>query len=106
GHSHAAGHTHGGDNDHGAKRGRARDEKVTLPPAQINVRKSPAYSVAELIPDAPKHAIALTIDDGPDPLYTPTVLRLLDKYQTQASFCVVGVHADAYPKLVRDIARD
>lgn len=105
GHSPAGGHTH--DNDHGSKRGRtrAREEKVTLPPAQVNVRKSPAYSVDQLIPDAPKHAIALTIDDGPDPLYTPTVLRLLDKYQTQASFCVVGVHAEAYPRLVRDIAR-
>jgi peptidoglycan/xylan/chitin deacetylase (PgdA/CDA1 family) len=110
-HSHAPGHghSHGGgqahDDGHGSKRGRAREERATLPPAQVNVRKSPAYSVDELIPDAPKHAIALTIDDGPDPLYTPTVLRLLDKYQTQASFCVVGVHAEAYPKLVRDIAR-
>jgi peptidoglycan/xylan/chitin deacetylase (PgdA/CDA1 family) len=108
-HSPTHNHSHGGHRHeaagHGAKRGRAREERVTLPPAQLNVRKSPAYSVAELIPDAPKHAIALTIDDGPDPLYTPTVLRLLDKYQTQASFCVVGVHADAYPKLVRDIAR-
>jgi peptidoglycan/xylan/chitin deacetylase (PgdA/CDA1 family) len=108
-HSHPQSHANNGHRHdttgHGAKRGGAREERVTLPPAQLNVRKSPAYSVAELIPDAPKHAIALTIDDGPDPLYTPTVLRLLDKYQTQASFCVVGVHADAYPKLVRDIAR-
>jgi peptidoglycan/xylan/chitin deacetylase (PgdA/CDA1 family) len=108
-HSHSHSHSSGG-HSHGAagqssKRGRTREEPVTLPPAQVHVRTSPAYSVAELIPDAPKHAIALTIDDGPDPLYTPTVLRLLDKYQTQASFCVVGVHADAYPKLVRDIAR-
>jgi peptidoglycan/xylan/chitin deacetylase (PgdA/CDA1 family) len=101
-HSNGGGHTH--EDDHGSKRGTARDEPATLPPAQLNVRKSPAYSVDQLIPDAPKHAIALTIDDGPDPLYTPTVLRLLDKYQTQASFCVVGVHAAAYPKLVRDIA--
>jgi peptidoglycan/xylan/chitin deacetylase (PgdA/CDA1 family) len=33
------------------------------------------------------------------------VLRLLDKYRMQASFCVVGAHADAYPKLIRDIHR-
>ncbi len=107
-HSHSHAHSHPGhrhDAGRHTTRNRARDEKVTLPPAQVQVRTSPAYSVSELIPDAPKHAIALTIDDGPDPLYTPTVLRLLDKYQTQASFCVVGVHADAYPKLVRDVAR-
>jgi peptidoglycan/xylan/chitin deacetylase (PgdA/CDA1 family) len=54
---------------------------------------------------AARHEIALTIDDGPDPDYTPDVLRLLDKYQMQASFCVIGVHADAYPKLIRDIAK-
>lgn len=78
---------------------------MTLPPAKLKVRSGPAYRLDQLIPDPPDQAIALTIDDGPDPLYTPDVLRLLDKYQTQASFCVVGVHADTYPKLVRDIAR-
>ncbi|HWC36389.1 MAG TPA: polysaccharide deacetylase family protein [Mycobacteriales bacterium] len=83
---------------------RAR-EHVTLPPAQLHVRSHPAYRLDQLIPHPPAQALALTIDDGPDPEYTPDVLRLLDKYQTQASFCVIGVHADAYPKLVRDIAR-
>ena len=111
GHSHSpatGGHSHShGTTGHETKRQRARrlrEEHVDLPPARLNVRRAPVYQLDQLIPDAPKHAIALTIDDGPDPLYTPTVLRLLDKYQTQASFCVVGVHADAYPKLVRDIA--
>jgi peptidoglycan/xylan/chitin deacetylase (PgdA/CDA1 family) len=115
GHSHGHGngsHSHGGHHPQGShanesKRARARrlrNERVTLPPPQLNVRSSPAYQVSQLIPDAPKHAIALTIDDGPDPLYTPSVLKLLEKYQTQASFCVVGEHAAAYPGLVRDIA--
>ena len=111
GHSHShgtGGHSHShGTTGHETKRQRARrlrEEHVDLPPAQLHVRRAPVYQLDQLIPDAPKHAIALTIDDGPDALYTPTVLRLLDKYQTQASFCVVGVHADAYPKLVSDIA--
>ncbi|HVV76464.1 MAG TPA: polysaccharide deacetylase family protein [Mycobacteriales bacterium] len=113
--AHHHGHTHGhkGPNHHSghhptkherAQQRRAR-EHVTLPPPQLAVRTRPAYRLDQLIPNPPEHAIALTIDDGPDPAYTPDVLRLLDKYQTQASFCVVGVHADAYPKLIRDISR-
>lgn len=80
-------------------------EHVDLPPARVSVRSRPIYYVDDLIPDAPTHAIALTVDDGPDPEYTPKVLRLLDRYRMQASFCVVGAHADAYPRLIRDIAK-
>jgi peptidoglycan/xylan/chitin deacetylase (PgdA/CDA1 family) len=96
----AHGHGHGETTHHARK-----VEHVTLPPAKIEVRSRPIYYVDDLIHDPPKHAIALTVDDGPDPLYTPKVLRLLDKYRMQASFCVVGVHAEAYPKLIRDIHR-
>jgi peptidoglycan-N-acetylglucosamine deacetylase len=80
-------------------------DRVTLPAATVRVRTRPIYYVDELVANPPKHAIALTVDDGPDPEYTPKVLRLLDKHRMQASFCVVGAHADAYPKLIRDIAR-
>ncbi|HTW20794.1 MAG TPA: polysaccharide deacetylase family protein [Mycobacteriales bacterium] len=80
-------------------------DQVVLPPAKVRVRTRPVYYVDQLVHDAPPHAIALTVDDGPDPLYTPKVLRLLDKYRMQASFCIVGAHAEAYPKLIRDIHR-
>jgi peptidoglycan/xylan/chitin deacetylase (PgdA/CDA1 family) len=80
-----------------------REEHVDLPAAVVRVRKHPIYDIADIDPHAPKHAIALTIDDGPDPDWTPKVLRLLDKHHMQASFCVVGVHAAAYPRLIRDI---
>ncbi len=105
GHTHHAGSRHDHSSHHLTKQERRAREHVTLPPAQLRVRTGPAYRVDQLIPNAPQQAIALTIDDGPDPEYTPDVLRLLDRYQTVASFCVVGIHADAYPKLVRDIAR-
>jgi peptidoglycan/xylan/chitin deacetylase (PgdA/CDA1 family) len=78
---------------------------VALPPAKIRVRTRPVFYIDDLIHNAPKHAIALTVDDGPDPEYTPKVLRLLDRYRMQASFCIVGAHAEAYPKLIRDIHR-
>jgi peptidoglycan/xylan/chitin deacetylase (PgdA/CDA1 family) len=78
---------------------------VSLPPARVRVRSQPIYSVHDIGASTPPHAIALTIDDGPDPDWTPKVLRLLDKYRMQASFCVVGIHADTYPSLIRDIHR-
>jgi peptidoglycan/xylan/chitin deacetylase (PgdA/CDA1 family) len=108
--AHHHGHHKGLDDVHGhgaaARRERARirkAEQVKLPPPQVRVRKHPVYTVSELEHHPPHKAIALTIDDGPDPDYTPKVLRLLDRYHMQASFCVVGVHAEAYPKLIRDI---
>jgi len=52
-----------------------------------------------------KREIALTIDDGPDPLVTPQVLELLDRYAAQASFFCVGEKAARYPGLCREIVR-
>ncbi|MFN0038735.1 MAG: polysaccharide deacetylase family protein [Burkholderiales bacterium] len=49
--------------------------------------------------------IALTFDDGPDPLVTPRVLDLLDRHGAKASFFVVGEKALAHPELVREIVR-
>jgi peptidoglycan/xylan/chitin deacetylase (PgdA/CDA1 family) len=106
---HAAHNQSGKQHHHETKHDRAQArrarEHAKLPPARLHIRTSPAYRLDELIPNPPEQALALTIDDGPDPEYTPDVLRLLDKYQMQASFCVIGVHAAAYPKLVRDISR-
>src|SRR5262249_25636275 len=47
--------------------------------------------------------IALTIDDGPDPTYTPQILALLAKYQIPATFCMIGKHAQANPNLVKAV---
>lgn len=55
--------------------------------------------------DAARGAIALTFDDGPDPVVTPQVLDILDRYGARASFFCVGKAAAAYPQIVRDIAQ-
>jgi peptidoglycan/xylan/chitin deacetylase (PgdA/CDA1 family) len=47
--------------------------------------------------------IALTIDDGPDPTWTPQVLALLDRLDVRATFCVIGRQAAAHPALVADV---
>jgi peptidoglycan/xylan/chitin deacetylase (PgdA/CDA1 family) len=38
----------------------------------------------------PADAIALTIDDGPHPIWTPKILQLLDQYHVPAMFCMIG----------------
>jgi peptidoglycan/xylan/chitin deacetylase (PgdA/CDA1 family) len=89
----------------GHEHGHHKVEHVDLPKPRVAVRRRPAYYLDDLVANAPHNAIGLTIDDGPDPEWTPKVLRLLDKHDMKASFCVVGVHAAAYPRLIRDIHR-
>jgi peptidoglycan-N-acetylglucosamine deacetylase len=48
--------------------------------------------------------IALTIDDGPDPVYTPQVLEILRQYRVTATFSMIGLHVAAYPDLARSVA--
>ncbi|OZA30003.1 MAG: polysaccharide deacetylase family protein [Hydrogenophilales bacterium 17-61-9] len=54
---------------------------------------------------AARHEIALTIDDGPDPLVTPQVLDILDRHAARATFFCVGEQAARYPDLCREIVR-
>jgi peptidoglycan/xylan/chitin deacetylase (PgdA/CDA1 family) len=49
-------------------------------------------------------AIALTIDDGPNPIYTPQVLRLLAKYKVTATFSMIGIEVRNYPAMAREVA--
>jgi len=52
-----------------------------------------------------KKAMAITFDDGPDPLTTPLLLKLLLKRQVKATFFVTGEKAAAHPQLVKEIVR-
>ncbi|MFJ1912687.1 polysaccharide deacetylase family protein [Streptomyces sp. NPDC088147] len=53
--------------------------------------------------DRGAQGVNITIDDGPDPVWTPQVLRLLKDSDTKATFCMVGTQAEAYPDLVKDV---
>jgi peptidoglycan/xylan/chitin deacetylase (PgdA/CDA1 family) len=55
------------------------------------------------ISDGPK-AIALTIDDGPNPVYTPQVLQVLARYRVTATFSMIGIEVQADKALVREVA--
>ena len=50
--------------------------------------------------------VALTLDDGPDPTYTPIILGLLKTLHIKATFCIIGTRAKEYPNLVRQIVAD
>ncbi len=54
---------------------------------------------------AARNGIALTIDDGPDPVVTPQVLDTLDRYAAQVTFFCIGEKAARYPDLCREIVR-
>ncbi|WP_406184551.1 polysaccharide deacetylase family protein [Streptomyces sp. NBC_01006] len=62
------------------------------------------------IPDGIAHAsesggnaVNITIDDGPDPQWTPKVLDVLKKYDVKATFCMIGPQAKAHPDLVKRV---
>lgn len=50
-------------------------------------------------------SVALTFDDGPNPVLTPWILDLLDKYHAKATFLLVGKQVEMYPELVREIKK-
>ena len=50
-----------------------------------------------------KKILCLTFDDGPDPISTPAILEILDKYYVRAFFFCSGEAAEKYPQLVGEI---
>lgn len=50
--------------------------------------------------------VALTFDDGPDPLYTPQVLDILLAHGVRATFFLVAERAEKYPELILRMVRE
>lgn len=74
--------------------------KATAPvkPAVRTVATSIAHAS-----DKGAHGVNITIDDGPDPVWTPQVLDVLREYGVKATFCMVGTQAQAHPDLVKKV---
>ncbi|MGC2696149.1 MAG: glycosyltransferase [Candidatus Angelobacter sp.] len=47
--------------------------------------------------------IALTFDDGPDPVYTPKILDILKRENAPATFFLIGLQTQKFPALARRI---
>jgi peptidoglycan-N-acetylglucosamine deacetylase len=70
-------------------------------PARPPVRSQPFLQLSGI-----GRGMVLTFDDGPDPRYTPEVLRILRRYDVQAMFFVVGTMASEHRDLLREMAND
>lgn len=51
----------------------------------------------------PTKLVALTFDDGPDPVNTPRILKALAQRHAHATFFVEGVYAQRHPELLKQI---
>jgi peptidoglycan/xylan/chitin deacetylase (PgdA/CDA1 family) len=47
--------------------------------------------------------LALTFDDGPNPIITPGLLDLLEQHKARATFFLLGKHTRAFPGLAKEI---
>ncbi|MEG8275252.1 polysaccharide deacetylase family protein [Streptomyces sp. AHA2] len=54
----------------------------------------------------PGKTVNITLDDGPDPRWTPKALDLLRQHRAKAVFCLTGPVAAAHPDLVRRIVAE
>lgn len=77
------------------------DSTQPRPPTDIPLRP-----ISFIRQPRPTNGVALTIDDGPHPTWTPQVLDLLAQYNVRATFCLVGEQVRRYPELVRRIVAD
>ena len=75
---------------------------ATRPPRRPQPRL-PYGKAMHTVDDGPK-VVALTIDDGPSPVYTPQILAILHRYGITASFSMVGRNAAAFPGIAREVA--
>jgi peptidoglycan/xylan/chitin deacetylase (PgdA/CDA1 family) len=79
----------------------ALPDTATLPRVLPANRKSVYSSCETALP-----LIAITFDDGPDPVLTPRLLDLLKQRSIHATFFLVGKNAAAFPEVVRRIVAE
>ena len=77
----------------------------------VPVLKKPVHTIADYHrsvggPAFPSDVIALTIDDGPHPVWTPKILRLLAKHHVPATFCMIGNQVLGHETVAKDVVRD
>ncbi|TMB29011.1 MAG: glycosyltransferase, partial [Deltaproteobacteria bacterium] len=79
--------------------------KVTWDPGGTVQREDylqyPSGWILERKGGKPAGRVAITFDDGPDPVWTPRILDLLKSRGVHAAFFLIGENAQARPDLVR-----
>lgn len=77
--------------------GRVREARYAAVPAGLTF---------ERLGGSARREVALTFDDGPDPVGTPPILDALRAERAEATFFVLGEQAMGHPDLVERIARE
>jgi peptidoglycan/xylan/chitin deacetylase (PgdA/CDA1 family) len=85
-------------------------ERATVAPSPLPTQRRPIFTLADYrritsAPAFPSDAVALTIDDGPHPVWTPKILGLLDRYHVPALFCMIGNQVRGHEPVARAVAR-
>lgn len=73
--------------------------RVNLSDGNVIEKKSKVHTVAASKIDPNKKMVALTFDDGPGK-YTQEIVDCLEKYDSRATFYVLGCNVDSYKKEV------
>ena len=81
-----------------------------LEDAVLGVRSGEVASRQTIEPGVPAHrstgkVLALTFDDGPDPVTTPKILKILKAKHVPATFCEIGTQVDDHPELSKRIVK-
>lgn len=76
--------------------GTVKSERYTELPTSVVIQQSGDHD----------GLVALTFDDGPDPVWTPKILDILQQENIPASFYIVGQNGQAYPNLVQRIVNE
>ncbi|WP_055529314.1 polysaccharide deacetylase family protein [Streptomyces graminilatus] len=85
----------------GSANGSAPKTKATAPAKQAAL-KPVDVSIVHASDKGPR-GVNITIDDGPDPTWTPQALAVLKEFGVKATFCMVGTQAQAHPDLVKKV---
>ncbi len=94
----------GGGRGHGSCRGDIGVDRTGRPRRRTAApTATPVSAVIAHASDGGAHAVNITIDDGPDPTWTPQVLQVLRDNGVKATFCMVGTQAQAYPDMVKRV---
>lgn len=67
-----------------------------------------AFEEAKIVKQIPTthKVVALTIDDGPHPVMTEELLKVLKEKKIKATFFILGKNAKLYPELLEKIKKD
>lgn len=61
---------------------------------------------APIVDRVPGESVALTFDDGPDPVFTPQILDVLAAHHARATFFVLGARAAQHPEVIQRIVAE